>query len=137
MLKMTSYYIYGLMLQQMQENMLLQTIDMCDASDTQTIQSFNWSKWRALWRYLTFHILSQQNVISDGPKTCCQCVYYRQKTALLNEWTEHSSTIRKNIADADCFTVKIYPPHASEPCITMTWQNGATSVTMNTQIAVK
>jgi len=48
------------MLQQMLENMLLQTMYVHIANNTQMIQYFDWSNWRALWRYVISYHFSNQ-----------------------------------------------------------------------------
>ena len=55
------------MLSQMWESIFHQLMNMRVASNTHTIQSFDWSQWHcALWRYVTNRILSRPIVILCG-----------------------------------------------------------------------
>jgi len=59
---------WRLLLWQMWESMFHQMMHVRIASDRQTIQSFDWSKWRpnVLWCYLVSRLLSWPNIILDG-----------------------------------------------------------------------
>ena len=57
----TEHLKWCLVLRQMRESMLCQTLHVCIVSDTRNIQSCDWPKWCcALWRYIISCLLSKR-----------------------------------------------------------------------------
>ena len=70
-----------MMLQQIMQSLLGQTLYVCIASDTQKIQSSGWFKWRAIWRNVIFRLLSNQTlfqmVCQQVVDTSTTCVIFK------------------------------------------------------------
>jgi len=80
----------------------------------QTIQSFDWSKWRcALWRSVTSRLLSRPNVITEGPSNMLSIrqllrhsfIFHLRLTFFVQVW-KHNLVKRMFINPKWCWSIK-------------------------------